>query len=102
MQCRDFVVYIVLFFHLTFTPQTLLDSAQSGRHGDDYSDTSSSSELSDILEVEEEDTGSHASVRMLRRSPIVDDRIRSSVKVSLLPGNQTWGDGTFPPIFTLR
>ncbi|XP_060079138.1 peripheral-type benzodiazepine receptor-associated protein 1-like [Ylistrum balloti] len=58
-----------------------LNAAQTGRHVDDYSDTSSSSELSDIPEVEEEDTASHASVH-IHRSPSLDDCLRSPAKAN--------------------
>ncbi|XP_033748988.1 peripheral-type benzodiazepine receptor-associated protein 1-like isoform X11 [Pecten maximus] len=59
----------------------MLNATKADRHLDDYSDTSSSSELSDIPEVEEEDTASHASVH-IHRSTSLDDPLRSPVKVT--------------------
>ncbi|OWF38817.1 Peripheral-type benzodiazepine receptor-associated protein 1 [Mizuhopecten yessoensis] len=59
----------------------MLNTGQVGCHDDVYSETSSSSELSDIPEVEEEDTASHASVH-IHRSPSLDDRLRSHAKVT--------------------
>ncbi|XP_069134762.1 RIMS-binding protein 2-like [Argopecten irradians] len=82
VPCRFCCGNVFVFVYLIFTLQTqMLNSAHADRHHDNFNDSSSSSELSDILEVEEEDTTSHASVH-IGRIPSLDDRLRSPVKVT--------------------